>query len=188
MHNIYDCVDAFDKLLHKQYKIVIGRKGVAVTLYVNFRKTDCFHLMGLQYLKDREELNRDRESIFDAIKNRKIDASHIESSFFYDRIKERVNLLPMLEALFDSNDTVFKYNSKQNSFSLIQADYIMKNVVEKQNVFIFLSKEQEEQYFCRSFFAEDKVDYTKNQSKWTQLYKEKLDKVTGEIECLYDRK
>ncbi len=36
MHNIYDCVDSFEKLLNVEYEIVIGRKGKAVTLHVYF--------------------------------------------------------------------------------------------------------------------------------------------------------
>lgn len=187
MHNIYDGVDAFSRLLGKQYKIVIGRKGVARTLYINFAKSDCFHLMGLQYLKDREELNQDRAKIFDAIRDRKIDAEHIESSVFYEKIQERVDMLPMLEMLFDCNDTIFRYNSHQNSFSMIQADYLMKNTIEMKNIFIFLSQDGENQYFCRSFFAQEKVDYSENQSKWTLLYKEKIDKSSGDKEILYDR-
>ena len=187
MPNIYDCVDAFSRPLDKQYKIVVGRKGVARTLYINFAKSDCFHLMGLQYLKDREELNKDRAKIFDEIKDRKIDAGHIEKSSFYGKIQDRIDMLPMLEMLFDSNDTVFKYNSHQNLFSMIQADYLMKNTVEMKNIFIFLSQESDNEYFCRSFFAQDKVDYSANQPKWTLLYKEKMDKSSGEKEILYDR-
>lgn len=64
LRNIKDCVNAFLSLLNTQYEIVLGRKGVAVTLRITFDKKDCFHLMGLQYLTDRPELNRDREKIF----------------------------------------------------------------------------------------------------------------------------
>ena len=60
LRNIKDCVNAFLPLLNTEYEIVLGRKGVAVTLRIAFNKKDCFHLMGLQYLIDRPELNRDR--------------------------------------------------------------------------------------------------------------------------------
>ena len=84
--------------------------------------------------------------------------------------KDRVDLLPFLEDLFDSNDTVFKYNEKKNSFSMIKADYLMKNRLVDKNVFIFLSKGKDDTYFCRSFFPEANRDYTKNQASWTLLY------------------
>lgn len=187
MHNIYDCVDAFSRLLHTEYKIVIGRKGITKILLVRFDKKDCFHLMGLQYLKDREELNKDREKVFNAIKDRKINVKHIEASHFYQLIEERVDMLPLLETLFDSNETVFKYNRKQNAFSMIQADYLMKNQLKEKNIYIFLSNETKDLYFCRSFFAEGKHDYAKNQSKWTLLYKEKINHLDGTRTVLYDR-
>lgn len=70
MHNIYDCVDSFISLLDTEYKLILGRKGEAVSLNITFDKKDCFHLMGLQYLTDRPELSRDRGKIFDEIKAR----------------------------------------------------------------------------------------------------------------------
>ena len=143
--------------------------------------------MGLQYLKDRPELNRDRGRVFDEIKARKITLKQVQSSVFYENISERIDKLPYLEELFDSNDTIFKYNQKNNVFSLIQADYLMKNKLEEVNIYIFLAKNAEGKYFCRSFFPETNKDYTKNQASWKLLYKEKIRKSTGETEILFDR-
>ena len=67
MRDIKDCVNAFIPLLNTEYQIVLGRKGVTVILKITFDKRDCFHLMGLQYLIDRPELNRDRGKVFDEI-------------------------------------------------------------------------------------------------------------------------
>ena len=60
MRNVLDCINAFIPLLSTEYELVLGRKGVSVTLRISFDKKDCFHLMGLQYLVDRPELSRDR--------------------------------------------------------------------------------------------------------------------------------
>lgn len=187
MHNIYDCVDAFSDLLDVEYHLVLGRKGRATELKIAFDKRDCFHLMGLQYLKDRPNLNKDREKIFDSIRQRKIKAELIESSDFYHKIKGRVEMLPLLEEMFDSNQTVFQYHQKRNSFSMIEADYLMRNQIENQRMFIFLSKNKEEHYFCRSFFPQERVDYSKNQPLWTLLYKKKVRISTGEERILYHR-
>ena len=187
MHNIYDCIDSFTSLLDIEYHLVLGRKGASVSIIITFDKNDCFHLMGLQYLTDRPELSRDRAIVFDEIKERKITVKQIETSVFYERIAERVDLLPLLENLFDSNDTIFKYNRKSNVYSMIQADYLMKNSVADKNVFIFLSLEKEDKYFCRSFFPQGKRDYTKGQPSWTLLYKEKISLSTGKSVVLYDR-
>ena len=187
MRNIKDCVSAFLPLLNTEYEIILGRKGVAVTLRISFDKKDCFHLMGLQYLIDRPELNRDRGKVFDEIVAGKITTEQVESSDFYRKIEERVHFLPLLEQLLDSNDTVFKYNKKANLYSMIDADYLMKNKIKERNLYLFLSHDIDDRYFCRSFFPEEKKDYTKNQASWTLLYKKKCNLSTGEEIVLYDR-
>lgn len=188
VRNVYDCVEAFEKLLDKEYHLVLGRKNVSVSLQINFDKKECFHLMGLQYLTDRPELAHDRGKIFDAIKERRITVEQIQSSDLYYKIADRIDMFPLLESIIDRNDTIFKYNQKRNIYSVVKADYIMKNNVEERNVFLFLAENEEKgKYFCRSFFPQDKMDYTKNQASWTLLYKQKVILSTGEVETLYDR-
>ena len=117
--------------------------------------------MGLQYLVDRPELSRDRGWVFDEIADGTITIEKIESSDFYNKIEQRVHFLPLLEQMIDSNDTVFKYNKKANMYSMIEADYLMENNVESRNLFLFLSNDEGDNYFCRSFFPEEKMDYSK---------------------------
>ena len=40
MRDIKDCVNAFLPLLNTEYEIVLGRKGVAVTLRIAFNKKE----------------------------------------------------------------------------------------------------------------------------------------------------
>ena len=97
-------------------------------------------------------------------------------------------MLPLLESIIDRNDTIFKYNQKRNIYSVIKADYIMKSNAEERNLFLFLAENGGSgRYYCRSFFPQDKMDYTKNQVSWTLLYKKKVTLSTGEGEILYDR-
>ena len=154
MRDITDCINAFVPLLHTEYEIILGRKGVAVTIRLAFDKKDCFHLMGLQYLKDYPELNRDRGKIFDELAEGIISVDKLEASVFYHKIKERINFLPLLEDILDSNDTIFRYNKKANIYSVIDADYLLKNNMESRNIFLFLSKKKDDTYFCISFFPE----------------------------------
>lgn len=86
MNNIYDYIDSFTSLLDTEYHLILGRKGISLSLIISFNKKDCFHLMGLQYLKDRPNLSRDRSEIFNEIKERKITKAQIESSDLYDKI------------------------------------------------------------------------------------------------------
>lgn len=187
MHNVHDCVEAFSKLLNVQYKIIIGRKGKAITLVIDFCKEDCFHLMGLQYLKDRPDLNKSRELIFDNILSKKTSVNHIESSHFYSKIQDRIDLLPNLENIFDSNNTIFKYNKRENVYSLIEADYLLENNLFGKILYLFLSKRKNQNFFCRSFFPKDNKDYAKNQATWTLLYKEKINLQNESQIILYNR-
>lgn len=45
MRNVLDCINAFIPLLSTEYELVLGRKGVSVTLRISFDKKDCFYLM-----------------------------------------------------------------------------------------------------------------------------------------------
>lgn len=70
---------------------------------------------------------------------------------------------------------------------MIEADYLMKNKAKGRNVFIFLSRKEDDKYYCRSFFPQSRRDYTQNQASWTLLYKEKIRRSTGKSVILYDR-
>ena len=107
MRNVIDCIKAFIPVLSTEYELVLGRKGVAVTLRILFDKKDCFHLM--------------------------------------------------------------------------------ENNMESRNLFLFLSNDEGDNYFCRSFFPEEKTDYAKKQASWTLLYKKKIDLKAGTETVLYDR-
>lgn len=54
-------------------------------------------------------------------------------------------------------------------------------------MFLFLSNDEGDNYFCRSFFTEEKLDYSKNQALCTLLYKKKIDLSTGTERVLYNR-
>lgn len=184
MSNIYDCTDSFYKLLNKEYKIILGRKGKTVELRLTFQKADCYHLIGLHYLKDRPDLKKDREIIFDLIHTREIPLSHFETSFFYSSIQGRIDVLAELESFLDSNDTIFKYSKNKTAFSKIEANYLMRNQSGNIVRFVFLSKRNDD-VFCRSCFPKEHYEYSQGQEKWTLLYKEKINLGTGDVTIQY---
>ncbi len=88
----------------------------------------------------------------------------------------------------DSNETIFKYNPALETFSAIQADFLLKNQVQARNIFIFLSGDKSNgKYFCRSFFPQTDKDYSLGQTNWTLLYKKKIHKSAQTETVLYDR-
>ncbi|WP_407426117.1 PBECR4 domain-containing protein, partial [Treponema sp.] len=108
-----------------------------------------------------------REIVFDWILSESIKTERIESSQFYSKIKDRVHYLAQLESIFDSNDTIFKYDEKENILtSQITGEYLMKNIVESRNIFTFLDKTKDGKYYCKSFFPQTFKDYSYRQKKW----------------------
>ena len=87
--------------------------------------------------------------------------------------------------IFESNKTVFRYNSALQVFSLIEADFLLKTDVKNRNVFTFLKKDKNGKYFCKSFFPQLDKDYSEKQAVWTVLLKKKITKSTGTEQLLY---
>lgn len=185
MNNIHTCVERFASLLSTEYEITLGRRNTAITLLLSFEKEDCFHLMGLQHLRDLPNLKMSRTKAFDDIAAHRIKAAAIEASDFYHEIQERVQLMPYLEDILDSNDTIFKYNETLNAFSKIQAEFLLDNQHKETRVFVFLSMRKTGKYFCRSFFPMETTDFSLNQQKWTLLKKVKYNTETNEKVELY---
>ena len=188
MANILDAQKAFSKLLDIEYQFLLGRKDKTVSLTIEFQKYHFFHLAGLQYLKDLSRLFIPAEGVYNQIESGQLPVSYIESSNNYDYIKGRVEYLPTLEYIFDSNDTIFKYNPELQAFSVIEADFLLRNEINKVPIFVFLSKDKNKKYFCKTFFPQGKKDYTERQTKWTVLFKKKIVKSTNTETVLYKNK
>jgi hypothetical protein len=83
---------------------------------------------------------------------------------------------------------VFRYNHKINPSSRIQAEYLLSTFDKDRQIFIFLDINNNDDYFfCHSFFPKDHIDYTIGQPAYTLLYKEKIIISTGEKVVQYDR-
>lgn len=180
----------YKRILNFSYNFVIGRKNKTVNINLLFSKKDFFHLSGLQYLTDIRELNNDREKIFNRIECDSHFQNAILNSVCYSKIKERISFLAMLEDFLDSNKTIFKFNNRTNVVSLIEADYILKNSDTAKNMYVFISKKDDnsDTYFCRSAFSRNKSenDYTAGHISYTLLYKEKINLLKNERQVLYN--
>lgn len=186
MNSLYHAAQNFNKLLRIKYEIMLGKKGNRILFELCFSKNDFYHLAGLHYLTDIRDLKNDRSKIFDKLLEHFDFSEKIEKSYFYARIQERVNHLANLEAIIDSNKTVFKYNENERPFSKIKADFLLKNKEEYENLFLFLAYRNESECFCRSFFPDNRVDYAENQITMSLLKKKKIYISTGEEIILYD--
>ncbi len=188
MDKLQQCAKAFEKLIDKQYHIIIGRKGKPIDINLLFEATDFHHLLGLHKLKDIEALSGKRETVFRNILTERTSLSMIEKSVYFNEMENRITPFTRLEQIFDDNKFIFRYNEKQNKFSSIQADYLLSTPYDNTDIYIFLAqKTQPDFFFCRSFFPKETTDYTLGQPRYTLLFKEKITIHTGQREVQYDR-
>lgn len=183
------CALAFQKLIDTQYEIILGRKGQMSKIILNFSETEFVHLAGLHKLVDNDFFRTaSRKKVFDYALNGKIAYDTLTQSKNFYFVKDRIEYFEFLESMLDSNDIIFKYNSKKQIFSLIQADYLLQSSHNRRDVYIFLDRlENSDFHFCRSFFPKGDKDYTVGQTKYTLLYKKKINRITGESDIQYDR-
>ena len=183
------CAVAFSELLNVQYKIILGRKGQLINITLGFDETQFVHLAGLHKLTDNEFFRTaSRKKVFNAALNGSISYEIVAKSSNFNEIQDRIEYFEFLEEMLDSNNIIFRYNSKRNVFSLIQADYLMQSQYNCSDVYIFIDKlKNSDVHFCRSFFPKGDKDYTAGQAKYTLLYKEKINLKTGKSIVQYNR-
>lgn len=182
------CAKAFEHLLDIKYHIIIGRKGRMTELNLLFEPAEFHHLAGLHKLHDLRLARGNREKVFSQILAGSISAEDLKKSKYFSIIQKRLKPLCQIESLLDSNKLIFRYNASLQSFSLIEAEYLLSTPYESTDIYIFLDQRPEpNSFFCRSFFPKEEKDYTKGQAVYTMLKKEKVTRSTGGILIQYDR-
>ena len=162
MDLLQTCAVGFHQLLTYQYHIVAGRKGRTIYFTISF--------------------------IMQEILSGNLTLSHAQRSVFFKQMEPRLKPLAHLEEFLDSNEIVFRYNSKVHAFSAIQADYLLQNSFEGTPVYLFLARRMgEDTQVCRTFFPKSEKDYAEGQPRYTLLKKEKLNLQTGDTIIQYDR-
>ena len=155
---------SYKKMLDLSYHFVIGRKNQRVDIVLNFDKKRFFHLAGLQYCVDLPELKKDREKVFNQIENSEDFQNVILNDPNYAQICDRIKFLSNIEGFLDSNEMVFRLNKQTGAYSLIKADYVLKQSDATNNMYLFISKESKDSdtFFCQSAFSRNKSekDYT----------------------------
>lgn len=188
MDYLQACAKSFEHLLDTKYHIVIGRKGKLTELNILFEPTEFHHLIGLHKLHDLRLARGNREKIFYQILAGSISLDDVKKSLYFSAIQKRMEPFGKIEDFLDSNKLIFRYNKKLQSFSLIQAEYLLSTPYKSTDIYIFLDQRPEpNSFFCRSFFPKEDKDYTKGQAIYTLLKKEKTIFSTGNTIIQYDR-
>lgn len=187
---IYDAAIAFKKLLDVEYHIVLGRKGTQSNIHLCFCSDNFFHLSGLHKLKDSYNFQRlPYNQIFKDILNKKITDETIKNDPMFEKIIQRMKILSQLESLLDDSNTLFfGYNLRQVTInSKINADYVIKGNLSDKSIiltFIILNRD-DRKFYTKSIFAMDNYDYTRGQTQYTVLLKEKYHSKSQDSTQLY---
>ena len=106
----------------------------------------------------------------------------IEKSEYFNELGYRFEYFHLLENILDDNELIFKCNiNSLRVYSNIKADYMLQNFKDDMTFYIFTEKRTNANtQFCKSFFENSEKDYSKGQTKMALLYKEKINKITGE--------
>lgn len=170
----------FEKMLNKEYHIVLGRKCKTYNLNIKFTKDSFFHLIGLQHLTDITFTSHNKERVYKDILAGRISNAIIKKSVFYEKyfIKERIIYLEKIEEMLDSCNLLFKINYNEYiKYTRIRADYLCEyKLPENVDVclYLFLIKSMIEDYMGCSFFRKHNIDFTKGTSEMKLLFNEKV--------------
>lgn len=189
MDKLQERAAAFKRLLDYEYKIQLGRKGRLTEITIDFEKSDFFHLIGLHKLTDILNDRKAAGKVFlDCLKG-DLTYDDCKKSEMFCKIESRFEYFRYLEQMLDSNDIIFRCNTNTlKQFSKIIADFELKNVFEELIFYIFIEKRAYSgNQYCKSFIKDNEIDYTYGQTRMTLLYKEKINKRTGESVVQYDR-
>lgn len=189
MDLLQTCAEGFELLLPYQYHIIAGRKGKTLEFTISFDRADFHHLAGLHKLTDNVRfLTGKRDSIMQEVLSGRLTLSHAQQSAFFWQMESRLKPLAHLEEFLDSNEIIFRYNSKVHTFSLIQADYLLQNDFEGNSVYLFLVRRTGgDTQVCRTFFPKAGKDYAEGQPRYTLLKKDNINLKTGKTIVQYDR-
>ena len=129
-------------------------------LTVSFEAVEFHHLVGLHKLHDLRLARASREKVFSQILSGQITLEDIKKSRYFCNIQNRLEPFQKIEALFDKNDLVFRYNRNLQTLSLIEAEYLLSTPHEYTDVYIFLDKKTRPGIFSVALFFQKRTEIT----------------------------
>lgn len=204
MDLLQTATENFQKLLFKEYNIIVGKNKKLFSYKLAFTKNDFKHIAGLHKLKDIPDVyTASSEKIYDDVIKQRINISNINNSIYIAEVYNRINNLVYLEIYLDTAQAIYQWDKNKSSFSNIDAD-LMISVPSipfiGENAYIFFKfcntgRFQITDFFTDSVLKENPVslfstrrDYTKGQARPpAMLYKEKVELLTGNSTVFLDR-
>lgn len=142
MDILLECALAYEKLFNKKYIFKLGRKRKLHIIELTFSAMDFHHLAGLKKLDDIKVVHKNRALVFKEILKGKITIDTINKSSKFLEIERRLHCLKELETYLDTVQDIYIYDQNKNIGSKIPAEYLMKNVIDRSEVFLFYASQQ----------------------------------------------
>lgn len=170
---LLDAAQAYQELMKYRYVFLLGRKGIAETLTLEFTKEAFHHLAGLHKIGIARTRNK-KYALEYILEND--DVPEIENR---DILIDRWNCICSLKEMIESNRIVFRMQKKEFPGSQIKADYLM---TKEQCIFFIKDSEPLSIFTARE-------DQLKNAARNLRLTTLKIDREeidSGTIETLYE--
>lgn len=170
-----DAARKWNEMCSKEYYITVARKRKKEDIVLKFRPMDFYHLAGMQYASDVDfKLNRneyDGEKLLKLLISGKFPKENaIEKSVNWKKINGRLNAIRSMNEILENDFEIFLFDPlKVQGYCRIDAKYVIKDKRSGAIFFLFLSKTDDNCYFCRSAFEMEDKDYTLNQLKMKLL-------------------
>lgn len=190
MDELQRCAGNYMRLVNIKYRIIVGRKGETLEFVIGFHPSNFHHLAGLHKLIDVSHFQDIRRSdVLKKLLSGEYSMKDVENSKYIKKIRERIDLVAGLEDFLDSNEFIFRYDSHKNKGSRIKADFLLQSKKNEREAYLFLVKRSPDgsECACGSMFFRTGKDYAKGQERFTLLYKEKINLMTGESIVQYDK-
>lgn len=197
MDILIDAVKFYKDISSYKFTFLLGKSGTLHNVVIRAREEHFPHLLGLNKLKDIDSIfsgkgkNFDKSSVVRRIENKEISLESIQKSSFFTHknfefsVENRISFFPKLKPLFTGENIADEASFifiKKNSFSNIEADYLLRlKIVHEQApcyLNFFLKKDNLkdphddcEYYIPISFFPRLNQDYEKRQPRLTLLQK-----------------
>ena len=183
---LLEAAKSWQQLTKIRYYISAGRKGKLSQFRLEFDNADFPHLAGMQYAQDVDfglhfsEYYGDK--LVPALLSGKMDGSKIEKSRSWGKIKGRLQAIINLQQTLESDFSIALFDPTKSN-SKINALYVIKNNISGETYFVFIDKDNGYRHYCKSAFAQNSIDYTKNQPLLTRLKVDKFD--NGNRQLIY---
>lgn len=169
MNELDRSIEIFDRLRKFTYKITIDN-GMEIML--RFSREHYHHLGGFQHLTDLKTVSNpvSRQKFFNDVKKRKITREHLEKSYQYPLVQERIASFEILEQILSSGSgKIIVEFDKNKTGSVINARFHlfhrMGNPFKGEAVYytLFINSESDGIYYPITYVVEHSNLYVRDQ-------------------------